>query len=117
MSATTKILLALLGVTVVTAGGASVYHFGSWEVKKSMHKGWSWRVVKHRGEYTTYASQPGFGEGQVGEYATKPAAMEAAILYIDSKTGTTGTAGIEPPKHATLDLSGVAGQDQSAFGG
>lgn len=85
MSTTTKALLALFGVTVVTAGGYSVFHFGSWEVKKSTHAGWKWRVVRNRGDFTTYAARPGFAETEVGKYPSKPQAMEAAIKYIEDK--------------------------------
>jgi hypothetical protein len=101
MSATTKILLALFGVTVVGGGGFSVYHFGSWTVKKSEHKGWPWRIVRHRGEYIAYANRPGFGESEIGKYPTKPGAMDAAIAYIDEKTAAIPETGVTPTLGAT----------------
>lgn len=113
MSATTKILLALLGLTVVGGGGLSVSYFGTWEVKKSEYKGWPWRVVRNRGEYTAYANRPGFGESEIGKYPTKPAAMDAAIVYIDEKTAEPapglGTADVERRQRMTREGAQAAG--------
>ncbi len=45
--------------------------------------------------FTVYVAQPGFAEAAVGDYPSKPAALERAITYIDQKVGPGLAAGVD----------------------
>lgn len=111
MTTTSKVLIVLGSLVAAGGTGWGVFHFGTWEVSKGRHRDWDYKVTRNKGEYATSVGRVGFGTEEIGKYATKGEALEAAITYIDQKSPPAVAESAFAARPATAPMGATAGFD------